>query len=96
MTTHVDIELSTLEYTKLSDPFEMFTFDFTEQPSGTVPAYLNQSTSLQITATDIGQVCTKSTFNFGIGLRLVKFISPIILEKQHTGGDLVCGSPLGS
>ena len=56
MTTHVDITLSTLEYKKLSQPFEIFKFNFNEVDAGKVPDYLNQSTQMTLSAIDSGQI----------------------------------------
>ena len=58
MSTHVDIDLSTLEYNKLSDPFELFTFNLNEEPNGSLPSYLDQSLTLSTTAIDAGHVTT--------------------------------------
>ncbi len=55
MSTHVGIELSTLKYKKLSDPFELFTFNFNMAAEG-LPAYLDQATNQSIVATDAGHV----------------------------------------
>lgn len=56
MTTHVDIELCKLPYKKLSDTFELFTFDFTEAHDDQVAAFLSQEHSLEVTAIDTGVV----------------------------------------
>ena len=56
MTTHVDIELCKLPYKKLSDTFELFTFDFNEASDDRVASFLSQEHSLEVTATDTGVV----------------------------------------
>lgn len=56
MTTHVDISLSTLVYKKLSQPFELFKFNFNDRTASKVPEYLNQSTQMTVNAIDSGQV----------------------------------------
>lgn len=56
MMTHVDIDLSSLKYKRLSDPFEMFSLDFNEPSDGEIPSFLEQTSQQRITACDFGQV----------------------------------------
>ncbi len=57
MQTHVNINLSTLDYQKLSDPFELFTFMLNDPDDhGRIPSYLNQTTSIRVPAVESGQV----------------------------------------
>ena len=56
MTTHVDITLSTLSYKKLSQPFELFKFNFNDKTQTKVPDFLNQSAQMTVSAIDNGQV----------------------------------------
>ena len=59
MTQHVDIHLSTLKHQKLSVPFKMFTFDFTEpldENSSLEMTFLHQATSLAVTASEMGTI----------------------------------------
>lgn len=56
MTTHLDIELSTLEYRKLSEPFELFAFNFNDAPRNKVPPYLNLQKNFKVRAVESGQV----------------------------------------
>lgn len=56
MSTHVGIELNSLEYTKLSDPFELFYFRFNSAPVDGLPHYLDQAANHTVVATDTGQV----------------------------------------
>ena len=67
MTTHVDIELCKLPYKKLSDTFELFTFDFTETRDDEVATFLSQDHSLEVTATD-GGVVTAVVYWFDLTL----------------------------
>lgn len=58
MTTHVDIDLATLDYKKLSEPFEMLAFDFnnTSESTANIPNFLHQKQNLKIRAVETGQV----------------------------------------
>ena len=56
MTTHVDIELHKLTYKKLSDTFELLSFDFRGTSDDRVASFLSQERSLEVTATDSGVV----------------------------------------
>ncbi len=56
MSTHVGIELNTLDYKKLSDPFEVFLFKFNSPPVDGLPHYLDQTSNQVVIASDTGQV----------------------------------------
>lgn len=57
MKTHVDIDLSVLEYKKLSEPAELLYFNLNE-PLCTeqTPSFLQQSRTIKLPAINIGQV----------------------------------------
>lgn len=56
MSTHVDIELNALDYKKLSDPFELFTYRFNSPLVDGLPHYLDQTSNQIVVASDAGQV----------------------------------------
>lgn len=57
MTNHVDIDLSTLSHTRLSDPFVLLNFDLNEKiNSDSPPSFLEQSSEVKVTLTDIGHI----------------------------------------
>ena len=56
MSTHVNIELNTLDYKKLSDPFEVFSYRFNSPLVDGLPHYLDQTANQNVIATDTGQV----------------------------------------
>ena len=56
MSTHVDIELNRLDYKKLSNPFEVFSYRFNSPLVDGLPHYLDQTANQNVIATDTGQV----------------------------------------
>ena len=57
MKTHVDIDLSVLEYKKLSEPVELLFFNLNEPLSTEeTPSFLQQSRTIKLPAINIGQV----------------------------------------
>ena len=57
MKTHVDIDLSILEYKKLSEPVELFRLDLNEPLDGNqVPAFLEQTRTFKVPVINIGEV----------------------------------------
>lgn len=56
MTTHAGINISVLDHTALTQPFELLTFDLNEFVIGEVPSYLEQSTSTSVTAVETGTI----------------------------------------
>jgi len=56
MKTHVDIDLSILEYKKLSEPVELLFFNLNEVlTTEETPSFLQQSKTVKLTALNIGQ-----------------------------------------
>ena len=56
MTTHVDIDLFSLQYKKLTDPFELFEFDLNEYSPGALPSFLHQSKTFSVPVMEPGEV----------------------------------------
>lgn len=55
LTTHVDIELSKLSHKKLSEPFQLFTFDLNEERKLTEPpSFIEQNADLDVHIIDSG------------------------------------------
>ena len=57
MTTHVDVDLANLEYTKLSNPFLMLTFDLNEELRESEPlSFLNTQNEVKVTTVETGRL----------------------------------------
>lgn len=73
MSTHIDIELNSLDYKKLSDPFELFTFRFNSPLVDGLPHYLDQTANQNVIASDAGLV-TAAVYWFELYLTPTKKI----------------------
>jgi len=102
MTTHVDIDLSTLQHTRLSDPFTLITFDLNECLNEDQPlCFLEQMLKVKVTSVDAGTLTAVVywfEFELSAGLRLSTLDTnshwkqAAVMIKSHT--DLVQGQDI--
>lgn len=55
-TLHVDVDLTSLDHVRLTDPFQLFTIDLNEKLDDGPSSFLDMKSSVNVVATDTGHV----------------------------------------